>query len=354
MLLSFLLVVAAARAGRQSGTLDVIWVDSMGGGSTLIVTPAGESVLIDTGNPGGRDPGRIVAAARAEGLTRIDHVLITHFHTDHFGGAAEVAQQIPIGTLHDKGIPDHDPDGAEHSPFLTMIKPYRELSAEKREPLAAGVLIALKQAPGTPAIELRCLGANQKFVEPTAAQKAHPNPLTGSVPERPVDTSDNANSAVFLLRFGPFRFFDGGDLTWNTEAKLVTPYDLVGRVDVLQVEHHGLDLSNNPLLLRTAAPTVAVMGNGPRKGGEPGTFATLRALPSLQALYQLHRNVRVGPEGNTAPEYIANSDDPKPPEKGTGNVVRMSVAPDALHYTISIPATNFSRTYATNAGLGSH
>ena len=48
-------VALAARADQKTKTLDVYWVDSEGGGSTLIVTPAGESVLIDTGNPGARD-----------------------------------------------------------------------------------------------------------------------------------------------------------------------------------------------------------------------------------------------------------------------------------------------------------
>ena len=59
-----------------------------------MVTPAGEGVLIDTGNPGGRDPGRIIEAAKAAGLAKIDYVLLTHFHGDHFGGGAEVAQVL--------------------------------------------------------------------------------------------------------------------------------------------------------------------------------------------------------------------------------------------------------------------
>src|SRR5262245_49692186 len=111
-----------ARADEKTRTLDFYWIDSEGGGSTLIVTPTNESVLIDTGNPGGRDPGRIVAAAKAAGLTKIDHVLLTHFHVDHFGGAAEVAQQIPFGTIHQRAIPDGDPDGRAQSSFQVQIK----------------------------------------------------------------------------------------------------------------------------------------------------------------------------------------------------------------------------------------
>src|SRR3954465_12262598 len=89
----------APRAAPADKTLDIYWLDSEGGGSTLIVTPNDESVLIDTGNPGVRAPCRIVAAAGAAGLARIDHVLLTHFHGDHFGGGAEVAEQIPFGEI---------------------------------------------------------------------------------------------------------------------------------------------------------------------------------------------------------------------------------------------------------------
>src|SRR5437899_2742174 len=75
-----------ALAGPNDKTLDVYWVDVEGGGATLIVTPEGESVLIDTGNPGGRDPKRIFrVASEVAGLKKIDHLVVTHMHGDHFG-----------------------------------------------------------------------------------------------------------------------------------------------------------------------------------------------------------------------------------------------------------------------------
>jgi glyoxylase-like metal-dependent hydrolase (beta-lactamase superfamily II) len=82
----------------QTRTLDIYWVDVEGGAATLIVTPAGESILIDSGNPGGRDADRIYKAAQAAGLKRIDYLVTTHFHIDHYGGAAELSRKIPIGT----------------------------------------------------------------------------------------------------------------------------------------------------------------------------------------------------------------------------------------------------------------
>src|SRR5262249_18278152 len=114
------LCVASVHAGAKDKTLDVYWIDSEGGGSTLIVTPNDESVLIDTGNPGGRDSARILAAAKDAGLARIDHLMLTHFHGDHYGGGAEMGQGIAIGTIHERAIPEHDPDGKEVSNFTTQ------------------------------------------------------------------------------------------------------------------------------------------------------------------------------------------------------------------------------------------
>ena len=335
-----------ARADQNTKTLDVYWIDSEGGGSTLIVTPAGESVLIDSGNPGGRDPARIVAAAKLAGLTRLDYFLLTHYHTDHFGGIAEVAQQIPVGTIFQRAIPAGDPDGNARSVFPTQIKPYREIAA-KRESLAPGAVIPLKSGPGDTKLSLRCLAADQKFVE--AASSTAKNQLSGE--PKKIDPTDNDNSAVFLLTFGGFKFFDGGDLTWNFEAKLVSPVNLVGSVDVYQTDHHGLNVSNNPLLIQSLAPRVAVMNNGPVKGGTPDAFAALKTATTIQALYQIHRSMNVPASTNTPDEFIANLNDVRGAEavKCTANLIKMSVAPDGKSYTISIPANGHSRTYATTA-----
>jgi beta-lactamase superfamily II metal-dependent hydrolase len=330
-----------ARADQKTKTLDVYWIDSEGGGSTLIVTPAGESVLIDAGNPGGRDPARMVKVAKEAGIERIDYFLLTHYHTDHFGGLPEVAEKIPVGTIYQRAIPAGDPDGRPQSTFPKQIAPFREIAA-----LAPGVAIPLKTAGGT-ALTLRCLAADQKFVEPTADQARAKNPLPGAAKE--IGASDNDNSAAFVLTFGGFKFFDGGDLTWNFEARLVSPYNLVGRVDVYQTDHHGLEVSNNPLLVQSLAPTVSVMNNGAVKGGKPETFAALKSAKSIEASYQLHKSMNVPAADNAPDEFIANLNDVRGADMArcTANLIKMSVAPDGKSYTISIPANGHSRTYQT-------
>ena len=341
----FALALTAVFAGSKDKTLDVYWIDSEGGGATLIVTPSGESVLIDAGNPGGRDAARIVAVAKLAGLSHIDHFMLTHFHGDHFGGAAELAQLLPFRAIYQRAIPEKDPDGKASSPFLTQIKPFRELAA-KRVPLVAGVTIPLKAVAKGPALSLRCLGADQKFIAP-ADIWAPKNPLSGTGDPRKVNPSDNDNSAVFVLQFGAFRFFDGGDLTWNLEEQLVTPNNLAGVVDVYQTNHHGNADSSNPILLKSVAPTVVVMNNGPRKGGQSGAFVAIKSAPTVKALYQLHKSLTASPADNAPDEFIANLEEGKPADQCTANYIKMVVAADAKSYTISIPGTGHAHTYQT-------
>lgn len=321
-------------AGSTDKRLDIYWVDTEGGAATLIVTPTGESILIDTGNPGSRDPHRIFdVTTKVAGLKQIDHLVTTHYHIDHFGGAAELAALIPIRHVYDNGS---FASGRERpSPE------YLNFKTDQRIVLNPGEEIPLQSPTDSsiPPLHLKCLAARQIIMDPPA--NAVQNPLCVEPKHKAKDLSDNANSIVQLLSFGDFRFFDGGDLTWNIELKLVCPINLVGTVDVYQAEHHGLDQSNHPLLIASLAPTVAIINNGPKKGCGPEMFATLKATPSIQGIYQLHRNIR--PDGdkiNVEAEYIANED-----ENCQGNYVKLSVDPAAKTYTVSVPSTKHEKTY---------
>ncbi len=320
-----LLVAGLAAAQEPARTLDIYHVDVEGGAATLIVTPARESVLVDAGWPGndGRDVARIKAAMQAAGVTRIDHMITTHYHTDHAGGVPPLAAAVPIGQFHDHG---------------TMAEPYAPDYAKSYQAYVAAVPARRTIAPG----DVLTLGPGPdgrpvvlSFVAGHGAVHARPgapaNPACAAAESRPDDPSDNARSVAFTLAYGSFDFFTAGDLTWNTEALLVCPGNTLPGVDVFQVTHHGLDTSNNPLVLAALAPTVAVMNNGPKKGGSAATVRALKALPSLQALYQLHRNVATGPDDNTVPELIANPDE----APDAGHMVSIHVRPDGAYEVVN-------------------
>ena len=103
LLLLTLLCTAPALFGAKS--LEIFFIDVEGGQATLIVSPSGHSMLIDTGWRGfnGRDSERIWQAAKSVKVKQLDYVLITHYHRDHVGGVQQLADRMKIGTFVDHG-----------------------------------------------------------------------------------------------------------------------------------------------------------------------------------------------------------------------------------------------------------
>jgi competence protein ComEC len=334
-----LLLAASLRMEAQQRGLDIYFVDTEGGAATLIVSPQGESTLIDCGNPGERDAGRIYHVAHdVAGLKALDNLVITHWHLDHYGGAGPLSKLMPIRHFYDRGIPAVSNDDPEH--FPTLIAAYRTASRGKSVALKPGDTIPLKQKKGAPALQLACLCANREVIPDRPG--APENPFAKEVTLKDEDPGDNARSAGFLLRYGRFRFLDLGDLTWNIEAKLISPTDKIGPIDVYQATHHGLDISNNTALIKTVSPRVAIFSNGPHKGCNPSVVTTLRQLPDMQGIYQIHRNLDADEANTPDATHIANVG-----ETCQAEFIKLAVAPDSLSYTVMVGSKGTPHRYET-------
>jgi competence protein ComEC len=342
VLLGMLLLAATSAAGlladEKNGRLDIYFIDVEGGAATLFVTPAGESLLIDSGYPdvGGRDRDRILKVLRgAAGKQHLDHAAVTHWHTDHYGNHAALASEIKIHNFWDRGIPD----ALEEDPkFHERIINYRAASQNKSKALKAGDSLPLKS--GKTPLTVKIVTASGEVIPNTGEV----NPFAAEHKAQPEDPSDNARSMSFLMKFGDFKFLVCGDLTWNVEAALVTPKNPLGKIDLFMVTHHGLGSSNNPVLVWAIDPRVTVTCNGPTKGGAPETQQTLKKVKSLQAAFQLHRNVQLSDKEQTPAEFIANNGTT---ETCTGNHIKASIAPDGRSYTVQIAPDGKVHTFQT-------
>jgi len=320
--------------------LDIYFIDTEGGTATLIVTPAGESVLVDPGYPGDRDPPRIARVAKeTAGLEKIDHFISTHWHSDHVGGLLRLSELIPIRRFYDRGLPEKIADDMN----AEEIQGYRRITAGKSVALKPGDKLPLEAKELPSPLEIKIL-ASSGIVLGEKPGDPQVRPCDKGHPARPVDTSDNARSVAFLLTFGRFKFFVGADLTWNVEHKLACPANLPGEVDVFQVDHHGFAISNNPVLLKALNPCVAIMNNGPTKGADRETFARLKAVPGLEEIFQLHKNLQTKDSDNAPPEFTMSNADEK---SCKGGYIKLSVDPSGNSYTVSIPAKGTTRTHAT-------
>jgi competence protein ComEC len=297
----------------------------------LIVAPSGESLLVDTANrtADDRDAKRIFAAAQLAGIQKIDILLTTHFHGDHMGALPALAKMIPIGRFMDHG----ESIELSRPQVAASYQAYEALTAGKRTILKAGDRIPLK------GVDIRVVMSAGKAISGTGKKNAACADY--QEPAAPEPDPDNDQSVGFLLKFGKFDFLDMGDLTWRYEQKLVCPANLIGKVDLYQTTHHGLDRSNSPQFVGAIDPTVAVMNNGPRKGGQASVFATLRKAPDLQDIWQGHLALNTAREINTDEKMIANME---PTAECKGNLLKVSVAADGT-FTMTNMRNGFSKTY---------
>jgi competence protein ComEC len=343
-----LMLSASGSYAAQSGDLKITWIDVEGGASTLFVAPTGESLLFDTGYEGNgdRDAKRILDAAKKAGLTKIDHLVISHWHGDHVGGLAALSKLIPIGKFYDHG------DGVEAAD-RARLEGYKTIAGANRTILKAGDTI-----PFGP-VQIRVLVSEGPVIA-TPVNGGGPNPNCANAPLQAPGAPENIRMVGLSVTYNTFKYAGLSDADWSREMELACPVNKLGRVNLyLTNRHGGLDNSGAPALLNAIQPQVVMLNNGPRKGlgqkvenlkilnvgytpYEANSFLRYAKLPGIEGVWQGHKSmIDPDPAHNTAPDMIANL------EEGAGdagNPITATIAADGK-FTITNTRNNFSKTY---------
>lgn len=325
----FISLISAATLSAQK-TLDIYWIDAEGGAATLIVTPEGQSLLADTGNPGDRDAQRIFDVATKQAhLKKIDYVLITHFHSDHVGGVPALAKLIPVGDYIDHGDSVETANPADAQRW----EAYKAASKGKRRPMAQGDKLELNDAM----FDIVSSGGE------VLSKGGKANPNCASAVKKDPDPTENAQSLGFKMTFGRFTFLDLGDLTWNKELELSCPQNHVGEVTMFQATHHGFfnDNSGAPAHVLALHPQVVIVNNGPRKGLGANAWETIAKIPGLEDTWQVHSSLATDAAHNTDEKMIANME---ATAECKGNFLKASISEDGK-ITVTNSRNGFSKSY---------
>jgi len=340
---------------QATNTLDIYLIDVEGGNATLFISPSGESLLIDTGNPSdGRDAGRIIAAAEDAGVTQIDHLITTHYHRDHIGGLAELTERFPVAHFIDHG-PNQDPEGSGAG----FEEGYKAIYANARHTaVRAGDMISMT------GLELRVLTSAGETITTPLSGAGAANPYCASFKPGTNNLEDPLSVGIHLT-FGEFRTVHLGDLTKNKEFELMCPNNRLGTIDVLLGIHHGQLTSSSEVLVHAIRPRVGIMNNGTRKGGDPEVMRTLFTSPGFEDLWQAHFSLLSGQEYTVPGLFIANMADeqgpsmplapagsvqpgtPQPAHDGEAYWIKLSAQPDGT-YTVTNARNGFSKTYTSS------
>jgi len=323
----------AALAQAHAHSLLIYSIDVEGGQSTLLVAPSGASLLVDAGWPGnnGRDADRIQAAMRDAGITRIDHLLITHYHVDHVGGVPELAKRVPIGEFLDHG-PNREDSASTRDGYAAYLKVIGDRPHRVVHP---GDTISI------PGLSVVVLTADGQHIDAVPGITPRPNPYCASERQWPDDPSENARSAGILVTYGKFRFLDLGDLTGQKEVALVCPNNPIGTVDLYLVTHHGMNLSNSRAIVDAVHPRVAIMNNGAHKAGMPEAWQTVHDSPGMIDLYQLHTAENSDAAHNSPEALIAN-----PAGSGQDGAYFKVIALPNGNFSVTNTRTGVTRQYA--------
>lgn len=335
------LMVSALSAAK---TLDMYVIDVEGSKAFLLVSPSGQSMLIDAGIPGsehdGRDAKRIVEACQAAGVKKIDYMVVSHYDGDHVGGVPALAERMPIVTFVDHG------DNVQMNDFtIKVVKDYMAVVAKgKHIVVKAGDKIPIK------GFDAQVVMAAGKAITEPLKGAGQPNPACDTTPKKTwgpnargvidnQDTNENSQAITLLVTYGKFRMLDPADLTWNKERELMCPVNRVGTVDLYITANHGTDNANSPVLVQALRPRVVIADNGPAKGASAAVFQTVESSPGLEDYWQAHYLIAGGEKANVAPDYIANIQG-----SPDGKWIKVSVGQNGT-FSVTNSRNNFSKTY---------
>ena len=345
VLIGAIIFASPAAQSPASKTLDMYVIDVEGGNATLFVTPARETVLIDTGNGGAaavRDAGRIMDAVKEAGVSQIDALVTSHWHPDHMGAMAELANRIPIRHYVDHG--GNVQPAAAIDEFLEKV--YPSLLAKSRHTVVkAGDTLPLK------GVEWRFVTSARDVIKSPLAGAGGQNPhcagfkphTVNPVSGGPLGNTEDEHSVGSHVTFGKFRALYLADFPYNKEFELMCPVNLLGTVDFLLVSRHGQHSSNSEALVHALRPRVGAINNGIQKGGQPETMRVLHSSPGLEDLWQLHVAKLSGPEYGIPGMFVANVVDD--PQHVPANWIKMSAQADGT-FTVSNSRNGFSKRYA--------
>jgi competence protein ComEC len=319
---------------QHTNDFNIYFIDVEGGQSTLFVSPSGQSLLIDTGFPGERDATRIAAAAKEAGVSKIDYLLITHYHGDHVGGVQELAKRLPIDTFIDHGPSAEQTLGVPQS-YATYLA-VRDSGQHQHIVAKPGLKLPIK------GIDVQVVSAATELISKPLPGAGAENSLCSQFQPKdeakdPLLAGENAQSVGTVITVGKFRMVDFGDLTWNHEYGLACPRNLIGPVDLYLTTHHGQNISGLPMLVYALHPRAVVMNNGAKKGGASDTFEILHKAPGSPQVWQLHYAVDAK-ELNSPADFIAN------PDETTAYYIKVTAHPDG-GFTLTNARNGFHKDY---------